>query len=95
MVAQPEVIRFIRQATRWRRLFRCSLAASNFPKRTSARIRLQSRAGQSCYLRVGSRRIDGVPLFDAGFTDDQGVRGNWVSLAAMQRSDCWKLGRSS
>jgi hypothetical protein len=30
---------------------------------------------QSCYLRVGSRRIDGVPLFDAGFTDDQGVRG--------------------
>jgi hypothetical protein len=24
---------------------------------------------QSCYLRVGSRRIDGVPLFDAGFTD--------------------------
>jgi hypothetical protein len=30
---------------------------------------------QSCYLRVGNRRIDGVPLFDAGFTDDQGVRG--------------------
>src|SRR6267142_417855 len=30
---------------------------------------------QSCYLRVGSRRIDGVPLFDAGFTDGQGVRG--------------------
>jgi hypothetical protein len=30
---------------------------------------------QSCYLRIGSRRIDGVPLFDAGFTDGQGVRG--------------------
>lgn len=30
---------------------------------------------QSCYLRVGNRRIDGVPLFDAGFTDNQGVRG--------------------
>src|SRR6267143_4720343 len=30
---------------------------------------------QSCYLRVGSRRIDGVPLFDAGFTDGHGVRG--------------------
>jgi len=30
---------------------------------------------QSCYLRVGNRRIDGLPLFDAGFTDDQGVRG--------------------
>ena len=29
----------------------------------------------SCYLRVGNRRIDGVPFFDAGFTDDQGVRG--------------------
>ena len=31
---------------------------------------------QSCYVRVGNRRIDGVPLFDAGFTDEQGVRGN-------------------
>ncbi|PYX53873.1 MAG: hypothetical protein DMG76_23935, partial [Acidobacteria bacterium] len=30
---------------------------------------------QSCYLRVGDRRIDGVPLFDAGFTDGEGVRG--------------------
>jgi hypothetical protein len=30
---------------------------------------------QSCYLRLGSRRIDGVPLFDAGFTDRQGARG--------------------
>src|ERR1700682_3162650 len=26
---------------------------------------------QSCYLRVVGRRIDGVPLFDAGFTDGQ------------------------
>src|SRR5262249_21972584 len=31
---------------------------------------------QSCYLRVGNRRIDGVPLFDAGFTDADGVHGN-------------------
>jgi len=30
---------------------------------------------QSCYLRVGNRRIDGVPLFDAGFTDAEGVHG--------------------
>ena len=30
---------------------------------------------QLCYLRVSNRRIDGVPLFDAGFTDDQGVHG--------------------
>src|SRR5713101_1992245 len=30
---------------------------------------------QSCYLRVGDRRVDGVPLFDAGFTDGEGVRG--------------------
>jgi hypothetical protein len=29
MVGQPEVIRFIRHATRWRRFFRCSVAASN------------------------------------------------------------------
>jgi len=31
IVGQPEVIRFIRHATPWRRFFRCSLAASNFP----------------------------------------------------------------
>jgi len=30
---------------------------------------------QSCYLRVGNRRIDGVPLFDAGFTAADGVHG--------------------
>ena len=30
---------------------------------------------QSCYLHIGNRRIDGVPLFDAGFTDGEGVRG--------------------
>src|SRR6267378_1608259 len=30
---------------------------------------------QLCYLRIGGRRIDGVPLFDSGFTDGNGVRG--------------------
>ena len=30
---------------------------------------------QSCYLRIGDRRIDGVPLFDAGLTGAEGVRG--------------------
>ena len=29
----------------------------------------------SCYLRVADRRIEGVPLFDATFTDAEGVRG--------------------
>jgi Peptidase family M28 len=29
----------------------------------------------SCYVRSGGRRIDGVPLFDASFTGDDGVRG--------------------
>lgn len=30
---------------------------------------------QSCYLRLAGRRIDGVPVFDAGFTAADGVRG--------------------
>lgn len=30
---------------------------------------------QSCYLRIGDRRIDGVPSFDAGFTSPAGVHG--------------------
>src|SRR5215468_7448401 len=29
----------------------------------------------ACYIRVGNRRIDGVPLLDAGFTDANGVHG--------------------
>src|SRR4029453_8617075 len=30
---------------------------------------------RSCYLRVADRRIDGVPLFDAGFTGPEGANG--------------------
>ena len=30
---------------------------------------------RACYVSTASRRIDGVPLFDAGFTDDAGVTG--------------------
>jgi hypothetical protein len=35
LVGQPEVIRFIRHAARWRRFFRCSLAASNLRSRSA------------------------------------------------------------
>ena len=30
---------------------------------------------QSCYLRVAGRRLDSLPLFDAGFTGPEGVHG--------------------
>src|SRR5436305_3854634 len=30
---------------------------------------------QSCYLRIGGRRIDSVPVFDAGFSGAEGVSG--------------------
>ena len=30
---------------------------------------------QSCYLHIAGRRIDGVPLFDGGFTPTEGVSG--------------------
>lgn len=30
---------------------------------------------QSCYLRIGGRRIEGVPVFDAGFTGADGLKG--------------------
>ncbi len=29
----------------------------------------------SCYLQIGQRRIEGLPIFDGGFTDAGGVRG--------------------
>ena len=35
ILGKPEVIRFIRRAARWRRFFRCSLAASNFRSRSA------------------------------------------------------------
>ena len=37
---------------------------------------------QLCYLRIGDRRIDGLPLFDAGFTAMEGVRGRLGSLGS-------------
>jgi hypothetical protein len=37
---------------------------------------------QSCYLRVGDRRIDSLPLFDAGFTGSEGVRGRLGRLGS-------------
>jgi len=37
---------------------------------------------QSCYLRIADRRIDGVPLFDAAFTDSEGVRGKLGPLGS-------------
>lgn len=37
---------------------------------------------RSCYVSATSRRIDGVPLFDAGFTDDDGVSGRLGPLGS-------------
>jgi len=37
---------------------------------------------QSCYLRVAGRRIDGVPLFDSGFTAAEGVHGKLGPLGS-------------
>jgi len=37
---------------------------------------------QSCYLRIGEHRIDGVPLFDARLTGPDGVEGNIGSLGS-------------
>ena len=37
---------------------------------------------QACYLRIADRRIDGVPLFDAAFTDGEGVRGGLGPLGS-------------
>ena len=37
---------------------------------------------QSCYLRIAERRIDGVPLFDAGFTSAEGLHGKLGPLGS-------------
>jgi hypothetical protein len=37
---------------------------------------------RSCYLRVADRRIEGLPLFDAAFTDAGGVRGRLGPLGS-------------
>jgi hypothetical protein len=37
---------------------------------------------QSCYLQIGGRRMDGVPVFDATFTGAQGVRGKLGPLGS-------------
>src|SRR5712691_2766379 len=53
----------------------------------------------SCYLRVGDRRMDSVPLFDAGFTGAEGVHGNIGPLGSeaeigLAESDPAKLSES-
>src|SRR6266849_1986483 len=37
---------------------------------------------QSCYLRIAGRRIDSVPVFDAGFTGAEGVHGKLGPLGS-------------
>src|SRR5690348_9873607 len=37
---------------------------------------------QSCYLRVAGRRIDSLPLFDAGFSGSEGVHGRLGHLGS-------------
>jgi hypothetical protein len=37
---------------------------------------------RACYVSTASRRVDGVPLFDAGFTDDDGVSGRLGPLGS-------------
>jgi hypothetical protein len=37
---------------------------------------------QLCYLSTGSRRIDSVPVFDANFTDPEGVHGKLGPLGS-------------
>src|SRR5262245_40259878 len=31
---------------------------------------------RACYLQIGGRRIEGLPVFDGGFTSASGVRGS-------------------
>ena len=37
---------------------------------------------RACYVSTASRRVDGVPLFDASFTDDAGVSGRLGPLGS-------------
>jgi hypothetical protein len=37
---------------------------------------------QSCHLRIADRRVEGVPLYDANFTDGEGVRGRLGPLGS-------------
>ena len=37
---------------------------------------------KSCYLQIADRRIEGVPLFDAAFTQADGVRGRSARLGS-------------
>jgi len=50
----------------------------------------------SCYLRIADRRIEGVPMFDAAFTNEEGITGTLGALGsdadiALVESDTFKL----
>ncbi len=59
------------QSARWlaRQARQCGATPSLEPFTLS---RVDPRA---CYLQIGGRRIEGLPIFDGGFTDAGGVRG--------------------
>jgi hypothetical protein len=37
---------------------------------------------QSNYLQIGGRRIEGIPMFDGGFTDKKGIRGRMGKIGS-------------
>jgi hypothetical protein len=50
----------------------------------------------SCHLRIAGRRIEGVPMFDAAFTNEEGITGTLGALGsdadiALVESDTFKL----
>jgi hypothetical protein len=50
----------------------------------------------SCHLRIAGRRIEGVPMFDAGFTGEEGIHGTIGALGGdadigLVETDAFKL----
>jgi len=64
MVGKREVIRFIGQAARWRRFFRCSLATSNFRSRSAwISCWCPPSLSFSAMLADGAAQTDGVMVY--------------------------------
>jgi|SRR6266853_780343 len=91
LVGQPEVSRFIHHPARWRRFFRCSLAASNFRSLTpAARVALTLAPGAVWFTNPAtgaralaprvSERLDVSQVIGAGPRIGFSIGAEWWGL---------------
>ena len=62
---------------------------------TLERFHLNRVAPRECYLEVGERIIQGLPIFDGGFTEPEGISGSIGFIGSSSQIGLDRVGRAS